>query len=70
MDASRQRGADACLSTIVFATRPLGAFLDGVNAATLALMLVVTLQLGRAAIVDLNTTILAVISAVILSAFV
>lgn len=43
-----------------------GAFLDGVNAAALALMLVVTFELGRAALVDLKTIILAVISAVIL----
>ena len=46
-----------------------GAFLDGVNAAALALMLVVTYELGRAAIVDLKTIILAVISAVILFRF-
>jgi chromate transporter len=46
-----------------------GAFLDGVNAAALALMLVVTYELGRAAIVDLKTVILAVFSAVILFRF-
>lgn len=46
-----------------------GAFLDGVNVAALALMLVVTYELGRAAIVDLRTIILAVISAVILFCF-
>ena len=46
-----------------------GAFLDGVNAAALALMVVVTYELGRAAIVDLKTIILAVISAVILFCF-
>ena len=46
-----------------------GAFLDGVNAAALALMLVVTYELGRAAVVDLKTIVLAVISAVILFRF-
>jgi chromate transporter len=39
------------------------AFLDGVNAASLALMAVVTWQLGRAAIVDLPTAALALIAA-------
>jgi len=46
-----------------------GAFLDGVNAAALALMVVVTYQLGRAAIIDFTTIGLAVISAVILFGF-
>ena len=46
-----------------------GAFLDGVNVAALALMLVVTYQLGRAALVDLPTIVLAVISAVMLFRF-
>jgi chromate transporter len=46
-----------------------GAFLDGINAAALALMLVVTYELGRAALVDLKAIILAVISAVILFRF-
>ena len=46
-----------------------GAFLDGVNAAALALVLVVTYELGRAALVDLKTIMLAVISAVILFRF-
>jgi chromate transporter len=46
-----------------------GAFLDGVNAAALALMLVVTYSLGRAALVDLKTIILALVSAVILFRF-
>jgi len=35
-----------------------GAFLDGVNVASLALMAVVTLQLGRASLVDLPTLLL------------
>jgi len=42
------------------------AFLDGVNAAALSLMFVVTYQLGRAALVDTKTIALAVISAIIL----
>jgi chromate transporter len=46
-----------------------GAFLDGVNAAALALMVVVTYQLGRAAIIDFTTIALAVISAALLFAF-
>ena len=46
-----------------------GAFLDGVNAAALALMVVVTYQLGRAAIVDFPTLALAVLSGVILFSF-
>lgn len=40
-----------------------GAFLDGVNVASLALMAVVTAQLGRAALVDLPTAALALLSA-------
>jgi chromate transporter len=40
-----------------------GAFLDGVNVASLALMAVVTLQLGRAAIVDVPAALLALLSA-------
>lgn len=43
-----------------------GAVLDGVNVASLALMAAVTLQLGRAAIVDVPTAILAAIGAVVL----
>ena len=46
-----------------------GAFLDGVNAAALALMLVVTYELGRAAVVDVKTIVLALVSAVILFRF-
>jgi chromate transporter len=41
-----------------------GAFLDGVNAASLALMIAVTWELGREAIVDLITVTLAVLGAV------
>lgn len=45
------------------------AFLDGVNVASLTLMAVVTAQLGRAALVDVPTTLLAVIAAVLLLRF-
>jgi chromate transporter len=45
------------------------AFLDGVNAAALALMFVVTYQLGRAALVDVKTIAVAVISAITLFRF-
>lgn len=41
-----------------------GAFLDGVNVGALALMAVVTWQLGRAALIDLTTVALAVLSAI------
>jgi chromate transporter len=47
-------------------TRP---FLDGVNAGALALMLVVTWQLGRAAIVDFTTLALALVSLLLLLRF-
>jgi chromate transporter len=43
-----------------------GAFLDGVNAASLALMAVVTVQLGRAAVIDVPTLGLGVVSALLL----
>lgn len=46
-----------------------GVFLDGVNAASLALMFVVTYQLGRVAVIDVPTIILAVASAVALLRF-
>ena len=58
---------------LVAASRPLvarvrrspqaGAFLDGVNMAALALMAWVTVQLGKAALVDIPTVVLAVIAA-------
>jgi chromate transporter len=41
-----------------------GAFLDGVNAASLALMIAVTWDLGREAIIDMTTVTLAILSAV------
>jgi chromate transporter len=43
-----------------------GAFLDGVNVGALALIVVVTFQLGRAALVDVPTVIIALVSAVLL----
>jgi len=50
-------------------SRLAAAFLDGVNAASLALMAVVTVQLGRAALVDWLTVALAVLSAALLLRF-
>ena len=47
----------------------LGAFLDGVNVGALALMLVVTWHLGRAALIDWITVALALASAVALIRF-
>ena len=47
----------------------VGAFLDGVNVASLALMAVVTWQLGRAAIVDMPTAALAGVSLISLLRF-
>jgi len=47
----------------------LSAFLDGVNVASLAMMATVTLQLCRAALVDLETILLAVVSAALLVRF-
>lgn len=46
-----------------------GAFLDGINAAALALMFVVSYQLGRAAIIDMKTIVLAVVSLFLLFSF-
>ena len=43
-----------------------GAFLDGVNVGSLALMVVVTYELGRSALVDVPTVALALLSAVLL----
>ena len=46
-----------------------GAFLDGVNVAALSLMVVVTYQLGRAALVDIRTVLMGLISAFLLFYF-
>ena len=64
---------------LVAAIRPLvarvrrsggaAAFLDGVNVAALALMAVVTVQLGRAALVDWPTGVRAALGAVLLVRF-
>jgi chromate transporter len=43
-----------------------GAFLDAVNAASLALMALVTYELGRSALTDLTTIALAFVSALLL----
>jgi chromate transporter len=61
---------------LVALTRPLvarirrstvaSAFLDGVNVASLALMAVVTVQLGKAALVDLPTVLIAALGALLL----
>ncbi len=48
------------------ASRSAGAFLDGVNVASLALMAAVTAQLGRAAIVDLPAALLGLGAALVL----
>jgi chromate transporter len=50
-------------------SRTAGAVLDGVNVASLALMAFVTFQLGRAALVDIPTIVLAVLSLVALLRF-
>lgn len=50
-------------------SRVAGAFLDGVNAASLALMAVVSYQLARASLVDALTTSLAIASAILLLRF-
>ena len=46
-----------------------GAFLDGVNVASLGLMAAVSLQLARAALVDVPTIVMALIAAVLLIRF-
>jgi chromate transporter len=46
-----------------------GAFLDGVNVASIALMAAVTARLARATVVDGSTLLLAVTSAVLLIRF-
>jgi chromate transporter len=46
-----------------------GVFLDGVNVASLALMVAVSYQLGRSAVVDWLTAVLVILSAVLLLRF-
>jgi chromate transporter len=48
------------------ASKTAGAVLDGVNVASLALMAAVTIELGRSAVLDVPTAVLALISAVVL----
>lgn len=50
-------------------SRLAGAFLDGVNVASLALMFVVSWQLARASIIDIKTAAIAVVSLVLLVRF-
>jgi chromate transporter len=57
------------LVTKVRSSPTLGAFLDGVNVASLALMAVVTAQLARAAVVDLPTALLGALAVVLLLRF-
>ncbi|EDY16989.1 chromate transporter, chromate ion transporter (CHR) family [Chthoniobacter flavus Ellin428] len=51
------------------ASPTMGAFLDGLNVASLALMVVVTWQLGRSAVVDVVTVVIALVAAVLLFRF-
>jgi len=51
------------------ASKVAGAFLDGVNVASLALMAVVTAELGRAAVVDVPTALIGLSGAVLLLRF-
>jgi chromate transporter len=50
-------------------SKPAGAFLDGVNVASLGLMAAVTWELGRASLVDTLTVLLAVASSIALLRF-
>jgi chromate transporter len=50
-------------------SRPAAAFLDGVNAASLALMAVVTVQLGASSVVDATTAAIAAGSVFLLLIF-
>src|SRR4030095_4725460 len=47
----------------------MGAFLDGINVGSVALIIVVTFELGRSALVDWITVLLAISSAVVLIRF-
>jgi chromate transporter len=51
------------------ASHTAGAFLDGINVASLSLMAVVTAQLGRAAVIDLPSTVLALGATLLLIRF-
>jgi len=62
-------GASGRLIPKLRRSRLAGAFLDGVNVGAVALMAVVSWQLGRAALVDIPTTAIAVASGVLLLRF-
>ncbi len=62
-------GASGRLIPRLRQSRLTGAFLDGVNVGAVALMAVVSWQLGRAALVDIPTTAIAVASGVLLLRF-
>lgn len=51
------------------ASRTAGAFLDGVNVASLALIVVVAAQLARAAVVDVTTALIGLTAAIVLLRF-
>jgi len=51
------------------ASRTAGAFLDGVNVASLALIVVVAAQLARAAVVDVTTALVGLTAAIVLLRF-
>jgi chromate transporter len=59
----------APLVPLIRKSKPASAFLDGVNAASLALMAAVSWQLGRASVVDVVTVVLAVVSLIALLRF-
>lgn len=59
-------GAVGALAHRIRQSKPAAAFLDGVNAAAVALMASVTLTLGRSALIDPWTWALALLSAVLL----
>ena len=59
-------GLSAPLLPLVRRSPITGAFFDGINVGAIALMLVVTWQLGRAAIVDIPTAIITALSATLL----
>ena len=62
-------GASGRLIPRLRQSRLAGAFLDGVNVGAVALMAVVSWQLGRAALVDIPTTAIALASGVLLLRF-
>ncbi len=62
-------GISGPLVPLIRRSATAGAFLDGVNVASLALMAAVSYQLGRSAIVDWVTVVLTIASAVLLLRF-